>query len=182
VPAVLAAGRAATVSVPLARAVKATAGVPGLPGLPATGQQAPGPAGGAAAHAPAAPGQAGPATALRRHGLHGADVKLAPLLLPLSLLPSPLARLLVFRPAPATVSVLLLLPWTLLRLLREAALGVRARVLGLLLWLALRLRLWVFLGLLFCFEVLIPERQSSRCIFSAASASRAWRFLLQTDG
>jgi hypothetical protein len=160
----------------LARVVKATAGVPGLPGLPATGRQAPGPAGGAAAHAPAAPGQAGPATALRRHGLHGADVKLAPLLLPSSLLPSPLARLLAFRPAPATVSASPLLPWTLRRLLREAALGVRARVQGLLLWLALRLRLLVFLVLLSCFEGLVAEWQFSQCIFPAAFVPRAWRF------
>jgi hypothetical protein len=48
---------------------------------------------------------------------------------------------------------------------------------GLLLWLGRRLRLWVFLGLRFCFEVLIPEREFSRCISSAAIASRAWRFL-----
>jgi hypothetical protein len=158
VPAALVAGRAATASVPLAQAVKVTAGDLGPPEPPATGPQAPGPAGGAAAHAPAAPGQAGRATALRRLGLRGADVKPAPLLLLSSLPPSPLARLLVFRPALATVFVLLLLLWTLRRLLPEAAREARARVRGLLLWLGLRLRLWVFLALLCCCKELMHSR------------------------
>ena len=98
-PVDLVAGRAATVSVPSAQAVPATAGVLGLPGLRATGLQALGPAGGAAAHAPAAPGQAGLATAPRHLGLPGVDVRLAPPPLPLSPPLSPLDRQPAFRPA-----------------------------------------------------------------------------------
>ena len=148
----LAAGRAATVSVPSAQAVLVMAGVLGLPGLPATGLQARGPAGGEAAHAPAALGRAGPAMALRLLGLLGADVRLA-LLLPLLSPPlSPLARLPAFKLAPATVFVSPLPQWTPLRLPPEAPPEARVLVPGPLLWPALLLPLSVFSALPFSFR------------------------------
>ena len=149
-PVDLVAGRAATVSVPSAQAVPATAGVLGLPGLRATGLQALGPAGGAAAHAPAAPGQAGLATAPRHLGLPGVDVRLAPPPLPLSPPLSPLDRQPAFRPAPATVFVSPLPLWMLLRPLQEVPLEARVLVPGPLLWPALLLPLSVFSALPSC--------------------------------
>jgi len=152
-PVALAAGRAATASVPSAQAVRAMAGDLGLPGLPATGLQAHGPVGGVAAPAPVALGRAGPATAPKLLGLLGVDVRPALPLLLLSPLLSPLDRLLVCRPALAMAFVWLLHPWTPLQLLLEAtAPPAKAQLLSPPPWPAQLLLPSVFSVLLSCFK------------------------------